>query len=1222
MFRLSCAFLKLLCTVALILYFLAAGLFLGVRYWALPNIDQWRPYIEQQLSTALKARVTLGGVAADWGGLNPRFELTDVSFTDRRQRKVLSLPNVQAVLSWRTLITGTPQFLSLQAADIDISVRRSRSQRLWVLGQSFHADAIEQPDVGQQNEVLAWLATQRQISLRNATIRWIDESRLAPPLVLKAVNVAMSNRDDDHHFSLTAIPPTELGDSLDVRGQFLYDASDASQAFSLQNSNGQLYMHVDKMRPLGWSPWVDLPQPLESGEVSAKGWLAFSAGQLTHFTSDIIVENGRLGFGGNTHVQADSLRWYMAGPWDGFQHFFPARPDSESQAEPVTQPLAAVAPAPPVEFRLLAENLDVRATDMFAYPLNFTRIGAQGSVQDLPGSMLRVQADRLNLLNKDMQASLEGSWQQGGAGAAGLIDIRGRFKRALITAIDEYLPNVVNLDAREWMAKGLVEGQINDADLVLKGDLVHFPFANQPSEGDFKVTGTYSDGVIDYLPAEGKRLGWPRLTNMQGKVEMHRASLSLVADQAVMVPAAGLPIQLNNVTAHIPDIEDDSVLTINGATTAKGEAYMALMTHSPLGGMLDGMFNEAKVDGAWEVPLSLKIPLLHSHDTTVDGAIHFAGSTVRLSPQMPAFTQVTGILHFTDTALSSSGLKADFLGGPVALSGGVGGTFKGLQLQGRATAGALTDYVGLAGMKRLQGTVPYKATLQRDDANALSLSLDSTLSGLALDLPAPLGKQAGQTMPLQVNWRPQSGGKRMALGITLGKEVNVKLLHNSGQKSGPFFYTGSVGVNQSPDTLAAGMNLDIRYPLVDADEWDRIITEFSTALSTQVKQPEYPPLPPVKQLRLQATQAHVLGVNLDELTFTARQPKTEQWRVDISSSQTAGTLFWREAKGRVAGRVDANFDRLSLGRAKEDGVESKQSADEDSFSAADDLDIPAVNLRVKNFRLYGRDVGELSLVGVNQARGQLWRLDELKLVSPSATLAGSGVWRLNGQNRGLTLDAEAQIKDFGAYLDQIGMKDMMKAGKGTVTGQFEWRNMPWKFSKSDLNGKITFDLDSGRFNNLNSRASRLLELLSLQSVRRLARLELNPASLTKEGFPYDKLRGMFTLNSGIMSTTDYRVIGPVGTIVIGGNVDLIGERLDLQAVVVPNLDVSGAAIAAGIAINPIVGVGAFLTQWLLQGPLAKAMTVEYEIKGGWDDPKIKEVAAPVAPNKPAEHVEP
>src|SRR5690606_23340324 len=88
------------------------------------------------------------------------------------------------------------------------------------------------------------------------------------------------------------------------------------------------------------------------------------------------------------------------------------------------------------------------------------------------------------------------------------------------------------------------------------------------------------------------------------------------------------------------------------------------------------------------------------------------------------------------------------------------------------------------------------------------------------------------------------------------------------------------------------------------------------------------------------------------------------------------------------------------------------------------------------------------------------------------------------------------------------------------------------------------------------------------------------------------------------------VIGPVGTIVIGGNIDLINELLDLQAVVIPSLDISGAAVAAGIAINPIVGVGAFLTQWLLQVPLAKAMTVQYQISGKWDDPKIKELEGP------------
>src|SRR5690606_382540 len=131
--------------------------------------------------------------------------------------------------------------------------------------------------------------------------------------------------------------------------------------------------------------------------------------------------------------------------------------------------------------------------------------------------------------------------------------------------------------------------------------------------------------------------------------------------------------------------------------------------------------------------------------------------------------------------------------------------------------------------------------------------------------------------------------------------------------------------------------------------------------------------------------------------------------------------------------------------------------------------------------------------------------------------------------------------------------------------------------------------------------------VSLQSVKRLASLNWNPSGLLKQGFPFDRLQGDIKLKDGIMHSENYRVTGPVATIVIAGDVSLPAETLDLYAVVVPNLDVSGAAIAAGIAVNPIVGVGAFLTQWLLKEPMSRAMTAEYRVRGSFDEPDIEEV---------------
>ncbi|MEO9121708.1 MAG: DUF3971 domain-containing protein, partial [Burkholderiaceae bacterium] len=678
----------------LVVYFLMAALWLGARYWVLPNIDQWRPQIARQFSATLKTDVSLGAVRAYLSGVNLGLELTDVAFTDGRQRIVLSLPRVRAVLSWRSLLKRVPQFLSLEVDDLDLSVRQDHKQRLWVLGRSFSLDDVATQDQDVSDSVFKWLASQRQILLHNATVRWVDAGRGAPPLVLSNVTLKAGNQGDQHVFSLAATLPAELGETFDLRGAFQSTALAGSPGFPLQAWNGQLYVRVDGMSPTAWKPWVDIPQNLDSGHVSAQAWLGIEQGRASRFTSDVSIQNAHWTFGPKNSVHAGSARLYLDGPRAAFERLFSdsatgtdARgPAGDFLAAAPIEPARIVDPVAPTDarFQFTAHALNAQVAEIFNHPLNFDEVSAQGVLSRQENHALYLAFSQAHLLNADMDTQLMGTWRQGGSGVAGIADIRGVFKRAAVSEIDEYLPSMVDLDARDWMAKGLAGGQIHNARLVLQGDLEHFPFADNPEAGDFSVRGDYTGGVIDYLPTQGKKLGWPQLSDMSGSVSLHRADLRIVADRAKMWPTKEGAIELSDVRAQIPDIEHESVLTIVGKTTAPADTYLALMRHSPLGGLLDNAFDKAKASGNWQVPLRLTIPLSHGNDTAVDGLIKFRDSSVTFTPEIPVLSHVNGTLNFSDLALNVSDLRASFLGGPISFSGGVGGQYKGLKMQGQA----------------------------------------------------------------------------------------------------------------------------------------------------------------------------------------------------------------------------------------------------------------------------------------------------------------------------------------------------------------------------------------------------------------------------------------------------------------------------------------------------------------------------------------------------------
>ena len=52
------------------------------------------------------------------------------------------------------------------------------------------------------------------------------------------------------------------------------------------------------------------------------------------------------------------------------------------------------------------------------------------------------------------------------------------------------------------------------------------------------------------------------------------------------------------------------------------------------------------------------------------------------------------------------------------------------------------------------------------------------------------------------------------------------------------------------------------------------------------------------------------------------------------------------------------------------------------------------------------------------------------------------------------------------------------------------------------------------------------------------------------------------------------------------------------------------AIAGGLAGGPIVGVGAYILQKILQNPFDKIFAYEYTVTGKWEDPVVTKITAP------------
>jgi uncharacterized protein (TIGR02099 family) len=260
-------------------FFAFAMVFLALRYWLLPHVEQYRGDIVAAISRSIGLQVKIGALATDWQGLRPRLSISDVRVYDKDGREALVLPVVENVVAWRSLLARELRLHSFLIDGPKLTVRRDARGEIYVAGIRISGNQGD-------DKLTDWLLNQSEIVIRGAEVEWLDESRKAPPLLLSALNFRLRNDGDEHAAGISARPPRELGPGLEVRA-----ALEGDSVKQPANWSGRVFAEFGYTDLAGWRPWVDYPLDVRRGEGALRLWATISGGRVSQATADVALSN-------------------------------------------------------------------------------------------------------------------------------------------------------------------------------------------------------------------------------------------------------------------------------------------------------------------------------------------------------------------------------------------------------------------------------------------------------------------------------------------------------------------------------------------------------------------------------------------------------------------------------------------------------------------------------------------------------------------------------------------------------------------------------------------------------------------------------------------------------------------------------------------------------------------------------------------------------------------
>lgn len=882
--------------------------------------------------------------------------------------------------------------------------------------------------------------------------------------------------------------------------------------------------------------------------------------------------------------------------------------------------------------RLTVAQGAVELPGVFEDPLlPLTSLEANASWR-LQGERIEIALDQLRLANADVQGSGQLRWHTSDPAQSrsrsrfpGVLDLSATLNRARAEQVHRYLPLSVGPQARRYVREAVQGGQASRVDFRVQGDLWEMPFNAPGATGAFRIAAQLQGLDVVYVPSYLQTEGdtpWPALRGVRGELVLDRTLLKLSGVEGAL---RGTPnLRLSEASIDLGDLaQATTTLVVNARAQGPANEVLDFVRNSPVSFFTGQALARARISGNAGVQFGLQLPLDDLSATRVSGSVTLVGNDVQIGPESPLLGRASGSLRFSEQGFEVEGAQAQLYGGPVRFSGGMrpgpGGGPPRIAFQGQGTASAEgLAQAGLGFVSRLfeqtSGSAPYSAQLAFR-GGVPELQVSSSLQGMAVRLPAPLGKSAEASVPLRfentVLTEVEGTARTDRLRVQVGP-VALPLLDLQYERDVATSETrvlrGSIAVGLSADESAplpaGGVLANLRFGQIDVDAWQR-------ALALTQSAPGNAATPPVAATAPLDHLPTTWALRADQLTVSGRtfngvvlggSRVGPLWRVNADALELSGYGEWRPPSAGGAGSVYARLARLQLPPLAVTDVEQLLQQPRS---------VPALDIAVDDLALGERRLGRVQVQAVNRGgagRASVWQLTRLQATLPEARLSATGNWAADPQAsspdapRKAALDFTLDVADAGALLDRFDRPGTVRGGKGRIVGQLAWLGSPLALDYPSLSGQLQADFERGQFLKVEPGAAKLLGVLSLQALPR--RLALDFRDVFSQGFSFDFVRGDARIEQGVVFTNNLQMKGVNAAVLMEGSANIARETQDLKVVVVPELNAGTASLIATV-INPAIGLGTFLAQFLLRQPLQAAATQQFQISGSWAEPQVE-----------------